>query len=65
MVPSSEDKEEGATPLPPSRGTAITFSDYTTEYPPDDENRTATATTLQTMTSTDYTKRLDALLISP
>ncbi|KAH3716365.1 hypothetical protein DPMN_059086 [Dreissena polymorpha] len=56
-VPSSDEKGEGPTPHPPSRGTAITFSDYNVEYPPDDTDTSRTQTTTNSYTNTDYTKR--------
>ncbi|XP_052798483.1 dynein heavy chain domain-containing protein 1-like isoform X5 [Mya arenaria] len=55
-VPVSEEKDEGSPSPPPSRGTGITFSDYTVEYPPDDESTRRSSTT-NTYTNTDYTKR--------
>ena len=54
-VPSSDgNKDSTTTPLPPSRGTGITFSDYTYEYHPDDDDGTNMSSRTYT---TDYTKR--------
>ncbi|XP_060599368.1 dynein heavy chain domain-containing protein 1-like [Ruditapes philippinarum] len=63
QLPSADDKvEEGSTPCPPSRGTGVTFSEYSVDYSQDGamtRRTSSTSNTLTTNTGTDFTKRLD------